>query len=122
MSEPLIISALVRKRAELSGEYLDLEKRRNVIRTKIVHIDSTLRLFGYEGDPSDIAPRIRRKRMFRRGELIQLTFAILRQTGTDLCNRDIAEEIVRRKELTGGEDMIGRIMDGMSAVRRRHGR
>lgn len=88
------------------GEFLDLEKRRHSIRTKIVQIDSTLRLFGYEGHPTDIAPRIRRKRMLRRGELIQLTFAIRASPKPTCANRDIAEEIMRRKEPTGGRTWL----------------
>lgn len=33
-----------------------LDKQRRSIRTKIAHVDQNLKLFGYEGDPSDIAP------------------------------------------------------------------
>jgi hypothetical protein len=54
MAERPVTYALIRNRAELSGEFIDLEKRRNAIRTKIVHIDSTLRLLGYWGDYFDI--------------------------------------------------------------------
>ena len=84
MSESHAISALRRKRAELSGELVELEKQRKAIVSRINHADETLRLFGFQGDPNDIPARMKCPRLFRRGQLQRMVFAAIRD---DRCDR-----------------------------------
>ncbi len=47
MAEPHVVTALVAKRAELSGELANLDERRAAIKAHIAHLDAVLRLFRY---------------------------------------------------------------------------
>ncbi|MCH8996832.1 MAG: hypothetical protein IID48_01030 [Proteobacteria bacterium] len=47
MAEPHVITALVAKRAELSGELAKLDERRAAIKAHIANLDAVLRLFCY---------------------------------------------------------------------------
>jgi transposase-like protein len=46
-----VISALVAKRAELSGKVLDLDRQKAKLRSEIRHIDHALAIFGYRDPP-----------------------------------------------------------------------
>ncbi len=47
MAEPHVVTALVAKRAELSGELAKLDERRTAIKAHIANLDAVLRLFCY---------------------------------------------------------------------------
>ena len=68
MAEPHVVTALVAKRAELSGELGRLDERRAAIKAHIANLDAVLRLFHYAGDPAKIKPRRKRNWIFRRGD------------------------------------------------------
>ena len=70
MTEPHVITALVAKRAELSGELAKLDERRAALKAHMANLDAVLRLFCYAGDPSKIKPRRKRNWIFRRGEAL----------------------------------------------------
>ncbi len=42
-----VISALKKKRSELSGDLIKLDKQKALIKARIAHVDATLKLFGY---------------------------------------------------------------------------
>ena len=54
MGQPLVIYALVAKRAELSGQVLDLERQKAVLKAQLQTIDEALAIFGYARSPDDI--------------------------------------------------------------------
>jgi hypothetical protein len=56
MGEPHVITALERKRAVISGELAEAEKRCRAMRDYLATLDNTLRLFGYDCDPAAIKP------------------------------------------------------------------
>ena len=56
MAEPHVVTALVAKRAELSGELGRIDERRGAIKAHIANLDAVLRLFRYAGDPTKINP------------------------------------------------------------------
>ncbi len=45
MAEPHVVTALVAKRAELSGELAKLDQRRAAIKAHIANVDAVLQLF-----------------------------------------------------------------------------
>ncbi len=49
MAELHVVSALVAKRAELSGKLEKLDERRAAIKAHIANLDAVLRLFRYAG-------------------------------------------------------------------------
>ena len=50
MAEPHVVTALVAKRAELSGELRKLNEHRAAIKAHIASLDAVPRLFRYAGD------------------------------------------------------------------------
>lgn len=94
MSESHAISALRRKRAELSGELVELETRRRALSTKISHVDETLKLMGFEGNPNDIPARRKRGWIFKRGQLQRIVFSVLRDAEGPIQNREIAAQVI----------------------------
>lgn len=95
MGEPHVITALIAKRGELSGQLLDLEREKTTIRAQIGHVDQTLAIFGYAGLPDDIRPRRRQVRRFKRNELQRLLRKIEVEGGVP--SRDIALRIMASK-------------------------
>ncbi len=97
MAEPHVISALIRKRAELSGEMVILERSTRQTRASLDHVDACLAMFGYRGDPSGIpAVQVQNGRLFKRGHLKRAVLEIRREAGGTISNQGIAEEIIRR--------------------------
>jgi hypothetical protein len=93
MGEPHVISALKRKRAVISGELAEAEKRCQRMRDYLSALDNTLRLFGYDGDPATIKPVRPHRTMFRRGDLQRAVLDALRAAEGPVSNQVIAERI-----------------------------
>ncbi len=97
MAESHVISALVTKRAKLSGDIAKLDKQLRAVRARIAQVDGCLKLFGYEGDPRDISPiKTKGVHLLRRGRLQRMVLDIAREAGAPLPNRAIAVELIRR--------------------------
>ena len=102
MGDTYAITALVRKRAELAGEIEAAERRIDGLRSDLIHLDATLRLFAPDEIPEAIPakhPRPARPDWFGRGELSRRIFDVLRGSETPLCAREIALRIVQAKGL-----------------------
>ena len=98
MADPHVITALVKRRAELAGDLDKVDGERRAVLASLANIDATLALFDYEGEPQSIPTRRRHKRrIFRRGELQRTVFDIVRERPNLATNREIAAEIIRRK-------------------------
>ncbi len=119
MAEPHVVTALVAKRAELSGELARLDERRAAIKAHIAHIDAVLRLFCYAGDPAKIKPRRKRSWIFRRGELARMVHDIERQATKSLGKEDIAAEVLARKGWAHDPDLLETVADKVKDLRKR---
>ena len=60
MAESHVVSALVDKRAELTGQIVRIEQQLGQIRADLVHIDATIRLFAPKLEPETIQPKVTR--------------------------------------------------------------
>jgi len=120
MAETHVVSALVQKRAELSGELQKLDERRTAIKAHIASLDAVLRLFHYTGDPALIKPRRKRNWIFRRGELQRMVLDIEREATKPLHKEDIAFEIITRKGWTPNPDLLESVSDKVKDVRKRN--
>lgn len=96
MTEPHVISALVAKRAELSGKLLDLDRQKARLRSQVRNIDHALAIFGYVSEPRDITPVRPRQQLFKRREVPTL-IRELERDGLDLSNREAALLLIDRK-------------------------
>jgi hypothetical protein len=98
MGELHVISALVRKRAELSGRMIALDGEKAKLRSQLNHIDNVLALFGYKDVPRDIKPIAPRSFRFKRNEVPRFIVRFEREAGEALSRRDLAFKIMAAKE------------------------
>jgi hypothetical protein len=102
MADPHVVTALCRKRAELSGYIAELERKIARERVNLAHIDAAIRMFSPDTDPASIAAKrtYRRNRYFSRHEVSRRCYDALRTaTGKPLLATDIAKTILADKAL-----------------------
>jgi hypothetical protein len=99
MSETHVISALVAKRAELSGILQQLERQVAQHREELTHLDATILLFDPDAKPSSIKPRAQRQRnaWFGPNECIRAIYDVLRSALEPMTTREITERIMTAK-------------------------
>ncbi len=119
MAEPHVVTALVAKRAELSGDLERLDERRTAIKAHIANLDAVLRLFCYAGDPARITPRRKRNWLFRRGDLQRMVHDIEREAARPRHRDDIALEVLNRKGWAHDPDLLDTVADKVKDVRKR---
>ena len=80
MAEPHVVTALIRKRAEIAGQ---IEHTQTALRQLIIdldNLDATIRLFKPDIDLEEIKPRpFPPRHAAFRGEIARIVFAALRQ-------------------------------------------
>ena len=92
-----MIAALVRKRAELAGEFRQAETRAKAFRDDLEHIDRVLALFGFGAKPETIPPSYKRPpRMFKSGHLRRMIADIMRERPDLATDAAIGSEVVNR--------------------------
>lgn len=109
MAEPHVVTALVKKRAEMAGEIEAAEQRVDQLRADLIHLDATLRLFDPEALPETIPPkhpRPARADWFGRGELARRIFDALRDAERALCPREIALRAMQAKGFDPDDKML----------------
>ena len=81
MAESHVVSALVDKRAELTGQIVRIEQQLGRVRADLVHIDATIRLFAPKLEPETIPPKVIRRRdgWFEPGEVKRRVLDTLRR-------------------------------------------
>jgi hypothetical protein len=112
MADPHVISALRKKRAELSSELMAAEKRIVQLRTDIDSLDGAIRVFDPTAVPNKIRPILRRKKpsLIRRGQCSRAVLDTLRDATTPLTVREIAAHLATRYQLDASN------MDAMKAL------
>lgn len=82
---PVAVNALRNKRADIAGQIEMHSREIDRLRSELVHLDATLRLFDPFALPEDIASRKRwprRTDYFAKGELTRLVYEAMRDNGT----------------------------------------
>ena len=104
---PIAVAALSRKRAEIAGMILDLEKQIVAHRADLLHIDNAMRLLN-SPIPGEAIPakrvRPRQQGYFVHGELSRRIFDVLRQHET-VSAAELAEVAMRDKGLGDDKDI-----------------
>jgi hypothetical protein len=93
MADPLVISALMKKRAELDGELRQAAKRIADLRADRDTIDAAIRVFDDSRLPHKIKPKLRRPkpRLFRHGECSRAIMNVLRVATDPMTVRGIVD-------------------------------
>ena len=112
MVEPPIISALVKKRAQLAGEIEAAQAKLHQMIFDLEHLDQTLSLFDPTYEIASIKPRGFRPPpdWARRGEMIRLIMHILRKAPGPLTSRDVAMQIMVERALDTTDKKLLRLM------------
>ena len=96
MADPLVLSALIKKRAEIDGDLRQTAKRRADLRADRDTIDAAIRVFDPSRVPHQIKPHLRRPkpRLFRHGECSRAILGMLRTASEPMTVRQIADKLV----------------------------
>ena len=99
MTESHVVSALVAKRAELTGRIEHFQVQIRQISMEVDHLDATLQLFAPDYDLLSIKPKGIRSTnpWFVKGEISRLALDALRTSATPLSTCDITEALIARK-------------------------
>ena len=99
MAEPHVVTALVRKRAELLGLIERREREAEALRLQLAHLDATLLLFKPDADPAAVRPKrpAQRTGYFRRGTLARACLSLLRRADGPLCTRELALRVLAER-------------------------
>ena len=101
MTETHVISALVRKRAELAGDIENGQKAVTRMIAELESVDATIRLFDPAYRVEAIKPKAFRPPAdwSKRGEMTRVILDILRQASEPITSRDIATQLVAERAL-----------------------
>jgi hypothetical protein len=116
MSDPHVVTALRRKRAEVSGYIADLERKIARQQVNLAHIDATIRLFSPDTDPSAIPPKrtYRRTRYFAKGELSRRCLDALRTAnGAPITAMTITKAVMADKALPANDATLASALTEM---------
>lgn len=121
MAETHVVSALRQKRAEISGQVHDLERKIQRLRTTLASIDSTIRVFSPDLDPDSIEPKrlYRRTRYFAKGELKRLCLDMLRTATEPLAANHMAQQAMATKGLQSDVSITERVLTIMRTMLKR---
>ena len=112
MAESHVITALSKKRAELSG---DIERTQHQLQDMIrdlEHLDRTLLLFDPSYEVASIRPKAFRPPAdwSKRGEMTRVILGILRRAAEPLTSRDIAVQLLEERALNVADEKLMRLM------------
>lgn len=117
MSQTHVISALIAKRAELSGKLVDLDRQKAALRAQLVHVDHTLAIFGYGDPPRDIPPVRPKTYLFKRRELAIFVRELARD-GAKLTNREAALALIARKGWDASDaELVRKVTEGVKSAK-----
>ena len=94
MAETHLVGALRKKRAEIFGRIIGLEKELRQRRADLKHVDVTLRLFA---PGMSLSKRPARSSWLWRGECSRLVLDVLRRATQPLTAREITERLLTEK-------------------------
>ena len=101
MAETHVISALVKKRAELRGDIIHYKQLIATLDKDLQTIDATIKIFDVDYDISSIKPVIKsRNRFFNNGEAKVLVLEVLKSNKLPLSTDKLSEIIATNKNLS----------------------
>lgn len=100
MADTHVISALVKKRAELRGDIIHYKQLIATLDKDLQTIDATIKIFDVDYDISSIKPVIKsRNRFFNNGEAKVLVLEVLKSNKLPLSTDKISEIIATNRNL-----------------------
>ena len=101
MADTHVISALVKKRAELRGDIIHYKQLIATLDKDLQTIDATIKIFDVDYDISSIKPVIKsRNRFFNNGEAKVLVLEVLKNSEEPISTDKIADIIAIKRNLS----------------------
>ena len=101
MADSHVISALVKKRAELRGDIIHYKQLIATLDKDLQTIDATIKIFDVDYDISSIKPVIKsRNRFFNNGEAKVLVLEVLKSSNLPLSTDKISNIIALNRKLS----------------------
>ena len=112
MTDPHVITALVKRRAELAGDIETTHERLHKMILDLDHLDKTLLMFDPDYRIESIKPKAFRppEDWSKRGEMTRLILGILRQAAEPMTARDIAYQLIIERALDKDDPRLLRLM------------
>ena len=120
--QPVVLHALVRKRAELAGQVEEGRAELRRLLAAIEHIDSTIRLFNLDVDIDGIKPK-RRPAPYAAGygEVTKVVLDSLREADEPLTSRELAMRVTAERGLNADdEELLNTMAKRVRACLRAH--
>lgn len=127
MTGTILLSGLVRKRAELAGEAEALDARLAQLRADLLHLDAAIRIVCPDAEPELIRPKKPSRKgcdWFGRQELPRLVLGCMRDAEQPLSCEDIARAVMACKGMDASDRTTLRRIAGMvkGVLHRQQGR
>ena len=123
MAEPHVVTALVRKRAEIAGR---IEHTQTALRQLIIdldNLDATIRLFKPDIDLEEIRPKPLPPRHHAfKGEVSRIVLSALRQSDKPLTTHDLAQHVMAERGLNTADKKLVRVFGKRVGACLRHHR
>ena len=121
MAESHVVSGLVAKRSELSGLIAHYKDEIRRIAADLAHVDAAIKIFDPEYDLRTVPNRLLRKRnqLFKVGESARRVLDALRESGTPMTCRAMAESIAGKKGWDLKQIDVEMVMKNLNGVLRR---
>lgn len=112
MAEPHVITALVRKRAELAGEIELAHQRLRAMVLDLENLDRTLLIFDPDYRIDTIKPKAVRppEDWSKRGQMTRLILDIMRRAEGSLTTRDVTLALLAERGMDVGDINLFRLM------------
>ncbi len=123
MAESHVVTALIRKRAEIAGQIEHAQTQLRQIIIDLDNLDATLRLFKPDINSKEIRPRaVAIRHAVFRGELFRLVLDTLRQSTVPLTTLDLAEHLMAQRGLNTADKRLVRLTRKRIGAALRHQR
>ena len=123
MAEPHVVTALIRKRAEIAGQ---IEHTQTLLRQLVIdldNLDATLRLFKPDIDLEEIRPKPLPPRHHAfKGEVSRIVLSALRQSDRPLTTHDLAQHVMAGRGLNAADKRLVRLVGKRVGACLRHHR
>lgn len=112
MAEPHVITALARKRAELSGDIQTTQAKLRQMVLDLERLDATLLMFDPDYRIESIKPKGFRppEDWSKRGQMTRIILGILRQATEPMTSSDIAVQLIAERALDQTDTKLQRLM------------
>lgn len=112
MAEAHVVSALVKKRAELSGDIETTQAKLRQMILDLESLDKTLLMFDPDYRIECIKPKAFRppEDWSKRGEMTRIILGILRQSTEPMTSSDIAVQLIAERALDQTDAKLQRLM------------